>query len=137
MMTDSPATVRQPTARRDRSAEAKRRKADREERILGMLTAGTSMAEMARREGVTRRRMRAIVQEILSRRRSDETLSEFLVLQVARLNESLSASYSAMSGGNLRAVDQVVRIVRELDRYHGFPARPGAMAEPRRAWEKG
>ncbi len=83
------------------------------------------------REGVTRRRMRAIVQEILSRPRPDETPSEFATLQVVRLNEALRASYSAMSGGNLRAVDRVVRIVRELDRYHGFPARPGAMAKPR------
>ena len=32
-------------------------------------------------------------------------------------------SYSAMSGANLEAVDRVVRIVRELDRYHGFPGR--------------
>src|SRR5271165_1581535 len=135
-MSDSPATVAQPPARRDRSAEgrraAKRRKADREQRILRMLTAGASMAEIAMREGVTRRRMRAIVQEILSRPRPDETPSEFATLQVVRLNEALRASYSAMSGGNLRAVDRVVRIVRELDRYHGFPARPGAMAEPRR-----
>ena len=29
-------------------------------------------------------------------------------------------AYSAMSGQNLRAVDRVVKIVRELDRYHGF-----------------
>ncbi len=28
-----------------------------------------------------------------------------------------------MSGGNLGAVDRVVKIVRELDRYHGFTAR--------------
>jgi hypothetical protein len=27
-----------------------------------------------------------------------------------------------MSGGNLRAVDRVVKIIRELDRYHGFAA---------------
>ncbi len=34
-------------------------------------------------------------------------------------------SYSAMNGGNLKAVDRVVRIVRELDRYHGFSAPAG------------
>jgi hypothetical protein len=31
-------------------------------------------------------------------------------------------AYGAMSGLNLRAVDRVVKIVRELDRYHGFVA---------------
>src|SRR5271165_6940926 len=38
-----------------------------------------------------------------------------------------------MSGGNLQAVDRVVKIVRELDRYHGFVAaeRRLAASEPR------
>jgi hypothetical protein len=35
----------------------------------------------------------------------------------------LLVSYSAMGGANLKAVDRVVRIVRELDRYHGFSPR--------------
>jgi hypothetical protein len=39
---------------------------------------------------------------------------------VNRLNEALLVAYSAMSGANLHAVDRVVTIVRELDRYHGF-----------------
>jgi hypothetical protein len=33
-------------------------------------------------------------------------------------------AYSAMSNGNLHAVDHVLKIVRELDRYHGFGAHP-------------
>ncbi len=45
---------------------------------------------------------------------------EFLALQVGRLNEALVVAYGAMSGGNLQAVDRVVKIVRELDRYHGL-----------------
>ena len=31
-------------------------------------------------------------------------------------------SFGAMSGTNLQAVDRVVKIVREFDRYHGFVA---------------
>ncbi len=49
-------------------------------------------------------------------------------LQVSRLNEALLVTYSAMhtstAGTNFEAVDRVVRIVRELDRYHGFAAAP-------------
>ena len=50
----------------------------------------------------------------------------FVATQVSRLHEALLVSYSAMSGDNLQAVDRVVKIVRELDRYHGHepPARP-------------
>jgi len=65
--------------------------------------------------------MRALVQEILARR-APQPPAEFLALQVSRLNEALFVSYNAMSGLNLQAVDRVVKIVRELDRYHGFSA---------------
>ena len=41
---------------------------------------------------------------------------------MSRLNEALVVAYGAMSGGNLQAVDRVVKIVRELDRYNGFVA---------------
>jgi hypothetical protein len=64
--------------------------------------------------------------------------AEFLALQVSRLNEALLVSFSAMhtaaEGTNFEAVDRVVRIVRELDRYHGFAAdpRPREEAEARR-----
>ena len=54
--------------------------------------------------------------------------AEFLALQVSRLNEALLVSFSAMhepkEGTNFEAVDRVVKIVRELDRYHGFAAVP-------------
>ncbi len=52
-----------------------------------------------------------------------------VAIQLSRLNEALLVAYSAMSPTNLNAVDQVVKIVRELDRYGGaFAAewaRPG------------
>ena len=127
-MSVSPETVPEPAARRDRSVEARRaarhQKEDREARIVRMLTAGVSVAEIARREGVTQRRMRAIVQELLAERKPDATLSEFLALQVGRLGEALIVAHGAMSNGNMQAVDRVIKIVRELDRYHGFLPAP-------------
>ena len=114
-----------PAAARNRSIEARRAarqvKAGRDERIIGLLNRGVSIPEIADREGVTEKRMRALVAEILARR-MPEPPAEFLALQVSRLHEALKAAYDAMSGGNLRAVDRVVKIVRELDRYHGFVA---------------
>src|SRR5271157_3634265 len=114
-----------PAPVRDRSIEARRAarvaKAQREQRIVDLLNRGVSVAEIAAREKVTEKRMRALVSEILARR-MPEPPAEFLALQVSRLNEALLVAYGAMSGANLRAVDRVVRIVRELDRYHGFIA---------------
>jgi hypothetical protein len=77
------------------------------------------IAEVAAREGVTERAMRKYVRGLLARR-APQPPAEFLVLQVSRINEALLVAYSAMSGANLHAVDRVVTIVRELDRYRGF-----------------
>jgi hypothetical protein len=37
--------------------------------------------------------------------------------------------HNSVTGTNFEAVDRVVRIVRELDRYHGFAAVPRAREE--------
>ncbi len=120
-----------PAKPRNRSIEARCAarvdKAVRERRIVDDLNRGVSAAEIAAREGVTEKRMRAIVREILARR-MPEAPADYVALQLGRLNEALLVAYSAMSGANLRAVECVVRIVREMDRYHGFVAagRPAA-----------
>jgi hypothetical protein len=110
---------------RDRSVEARRAarraKASRERRIIESLTRGVSVAEIAEREDVGEKRMRALVRDILARR-TPEPRAQFLESQVNRLKEALHASFGAMSLSNLQAVDRVIKIVREFDRYHGFAA---------------
>ena len=121
----------------DRSIKARRaaRRArfERERLIVDCLNRGVSVAGIAQRIGVTEKRMRALVKEILARR-MPAAPEDFAALQVSRLNEALLVAYSAMSAENLRAVGLVVRIVRELDRYHGFVAfgrGPAASRAPR------
>ena len=70
---------------------------------------------------MTEKRMRALVKEILARR-TPAAPEDYAALQASRLNEALLVAYGAMSAENLKAVALVVRIVRELDRYHGFVA---------------
>jgi hypothetical protein len=86
-----------------------------------------SVTELAARQGVTLRRMQIFLREILARR-APSPPAEYLALQVNRLNEAMIVAYGSMAGGNLKAVDRVVRIVSEMDRYHGlFPRRaPGS-----------
>src|SRR5271157_1499398 len=136
-MSETPETA-SPAPSRDRSIQARRAarlvKARREQRIVSLLNRGVSIPEIAAREGVTEKRMRAVVRDILARR-MPEPPEEFLALQVSRLNEALLVAYGAMAGGNLQAVDRVVKIVREFDRYHGLfvsPERRSSASEPRR-----
>jgi hypothetical protein len=118
-------TVETAPPARDRSAEARRAarqaKASRERRIITSLNRGVSVAVIAEWEDVSEKRMRALVRDILARR-MPEPPAQFLAMQVSRLNEALRVSFDAMSGANFQAVDRVVKIVRELDRYHGFVA---------------
>ena len=95
--------------------------------MISLLNRGVSVPEIAAREGLSLKRMRNLVREILAER-MPQPPAEFLALQINRLNEALLVSYSAMhttqAGANFEAVDRVVRFVRELDRYHGFAAVP-------------
>ncbi len=100
----------------------------REQRIVDYLNRGVSVAEIAARVGVGEKRMRAIMREILARRMPAPP-EEFVAIQVGRLNDALPVAYSAMSPTNLKAVDQVVKIVRELDRYGGAFAAEWARPE--------
>jgi hypothetical protein len=101
----------------------------REQLIVDYLNRGVSVAEIAARVGLSEKRMRAVIREILARR-MPHAPEEFVAIQVSRLNEALRIAFSGMTGGNLKAVDRVVRIVRELDRYHGFAAAQRRRPEP-------
>ncbi len=106
------------------SRAARLAKFKREQLIVDFLNRGVSVAEIAAQIGVGEKRMRVVIREILARR-MPQPPEEFVAIQVSRLNEALLVAYGAMSGTNLRAVDQVVKIVRELDRYHGLSAVAG------------
>ena len=104
----------------------------REQLIVDYLNRGVSVAEIAARVGIGEKRMRAVIQEILARRMPAPP-EEFVAIQTSRLNEALLVAFSAMGPTNLKAVDQVVKIVRELDRYHGFAAAQRRLPEPPRS----
>ena len=119
--------TQEPAAPADPSSEARAARLatfKREQLVVDYLNCGVSVAEIAARVGVGEKRMRAIVREILARRMPHPP-EEFVAIQVSRLNEALLIAFNAMSGANLKAVDRVVKIVRELDRYHGFFPPPG------------
>ena len=129
-----------PAARCDPSTDAREAglaKFKREQLIVEYLNRGVSIAEIAAHVGVGEKRMRAVIRDPRTgirglARRMPAPPAEFVAIQVSRLNEAMLVAYSAMSGMNLKAVDRVVTIVRELDRYHGFVAAGRRRPEPLR-----
>jgi DNA-binding CsgD family transcriptional regulator len=126
-MNEAPDARSAPAPSRDRSPEARTaaqaKKAERQTRIIGLLNRGLSMAEIAAGERVSVNRMRKVVRGALERR-APKGPAEYVALQVNRLNEALliyfDSMYTSEFGANFKAIDSVVNIVREMDRYHGF-----------------
>jgi hypothetical protein len=83
-----------------------------------------SAAELARKEGVQVRRMQQVTRAIFAWPRGAMP-EDFVAFQMTRLQEALPVSYSALGGGNVKAVDRFVRIVRGLDRYRELTLRAG------------
>jgi hypothetical protein len=93
----------------------------RDARMIRALAAGAGIEDVAAQESISPKRARERVSLYLARRAADAP-AELLQLQIKRLSEAMTVAYAAMSGGNLKAVDRVVRITREFDRYYGFTA---------------
>jgi hypothetical protein len=122
--TEAPAPAAEPAAR----VAPRRKTADQRLRILERLTTGLSVAHIARVEKLTVRRVQQIIAAMLESREIDPPAG-FVQLQVARLSDAMVVSHTMMMEGDLRAVDRMIRLARELDRYHGFTQAP-APAEP-------
>jgi len=112
-----------------RRTRPRRATAERRLRILERLTAGASVAAVACAEGLTARRVRQIIAEALASRDVDPPAG-FIPLQIGRLNDAMTVAHAKMMEGDLQALDRVVTIVGELDRYHGFGQAETAAAPP-------
>jgi hypothetical protein len=110
-----PAALPPPSPR----ASARRASAERKLRILERLTAGVSVAHIANVEKLTGRRVRQIIAEMLAKREVDPPAG-FVQLQIARLSNAMQVAHTMMMEGDLQAMDRVIRLTGELDRYHGF-----------------
>jgi len=100
----------------------RRTSAERRLRILERLTCGLTVAHIARLENLTVHRIRQIIAGMLEKRELDPPAG-FAQLQIARLSEAMIVARTMMMEGDLQAMDRMIKLTGELDRYHGF-ARP-------------
>jgi hypothetical protein len=124
-----------------RRVAPRRATADRRLRILERLTTGLTVAHIAREEGLTVTRIRQILAAMLESREIDPPAG-FVQLQIARLSEAMIVARTMMMEGDLQAMDRLIKLTGELDRYHSFrkppvslppeASPPRRLAEPRR-----
>jgi hypothetical protein len=88
-------------------------------RILLALVAGEGVEAIAEKEGLSRKRIEAILRDEL-RRRWVAAAEDYARLQIVRL-EAMSAKLAPKTEkGDLPTVDRMLKILDRLDRYHGF-----------------
>ena len=73
--------------------------------------------------------MRQIIAEMLAKREVDPPAG-FVQLQIARLSDAMTVAHTMMMEGDLQAMDRLIRLAGELDRYHGFGRAAIAAAPP-------
>ena len=112
----------------------RRASAERRMRILERLTCGLTVAHIARLENLTVPRVRQIIAGMLEKRELDPRAG-FVQLQIARLSEAMIVARTMIMEGDLQAMDRMIELTRELDRYHGFAgaARPARTEQGRLA----
>ena len=135
-MSEAPASPAPTPAARIRSRSRserlarQRERATNDARLMNLLASGVSTAELALQDGVSLRRMRDRIAAMLARREAESPAS-FAPLQIARLGDAMKVAYSAMMDGDLKALDRVLRIARELERYCGpRPPEPQVLPPP-------
>jgi hypothetical protein len=106
-----------------RRVAPRRATADRRLRILERLTTGLTVSHIAREEGLTVTRIRQILADMLDSREIDPPAG-FVQIQIARLSEAMIVARTMMMEGDLQAMDRLIKLMRELDRYHGFGKAP-------------
>jgi hypothetical protein len=117
------------------------RTADRRLRILERLTTGLTVAHIAREEGLTMTRIRQILAAMLESRENPFT-DKISATADRPTQRSHDRGAHDDEEGDVCAMDRLIRLTGELDRYHGFgrptvslPAEgspPWRLAGPRR-----
>jgi hypothetical protein len=128
----SPALIRARNRKRRLRRETQRQNAARNARIFGNLVLGLTHGAIARHEYCSLRTVRQTIARELASRRIDPA-EDYAKLQIERLNGALAAAHGKMLDGDMAGLDRVLKVVAELDRYHGLgraPLSPPPLEKP-------
>jgi DNA-binding CsgD family transcriptional regulator len=105
----------------------------RREAYFDLLVSGYSIEQIASHMKKTPSTVRRAVGQALAKRRLDAP-EDYARLQVARLTKALRCADESLEEGDVRAIAPFLKVVRELNLYHGVnvgsaPPAPVAMPE--------
>ena len=102
--------------------ERREQKALRRKTVFELIASGYSYDQVATKLDLSVAAVRREVDRALAARDIDPP-QRYVGLQLARLNKALLVVDLAMEDGDLRSISALIKVMGELDRYHGLAAR--------------
>jgi hypothetical protein len=131
-MSDPSKPVSDRARRRALGKMQRERSIKRQEGYFDLLVSGYSIEQIATAMKKSPATVRRVVALALAKRRLDPP-EDYARLQVARLTKALRCADVSLEKGDVRAIAPFVKVVRELNLYHGINigvARPDPAALP-------
>jgi hypothetical protein len=129
---DTPSPPSQRARKRALGKLLRDRSIERRETYFDLLVSGYSIEQIASHTKTSASTVRRAVGQALAKRRL-EAPEDYARLQVARLTKALRCADVSLEEGDLKAIAPFVKVVRELNLYHGVhvgSARPASGALP-------
>ena len=101
----------------------------RREAYFDLLVSGYSIEQIASYTKKSPSAVRRAVGQTLAKRQFD-TPEDYARLQVARLTKALRCADVSLEEGDLKAIAPFLKVVRELNLYHGVNVGPARLASP-------
>jgi hypothetical protein len=98
--------------------------------LFDLVASGYSHERVAREMKVSVATVRREIDRVIAARQLDAP-EKYVHLQVARLNMALERVVNAVEADDIKAVEPLMKLVAQLDRYHGL-AGPGPLPPPAR-----
>src|SRR3984957_14493816 len=102
---------------------------ERREAYFDLLVSGYSIEQIASHTKTSPSAVRRAVAQALAKRQLDSP-EDYARLQVARLTKALRCADVSLEEGDLKAIAPFVKVVRELNLYHGVHVGSARLAPP-------
>jgi len=99
------------------------------ETYFDLLVSGYSVEQIASVTKMSPSAVRRAIGQALAKRQLDAP-EDYARLQVARLTKALRCADLSLEKGDLKAIAPFVKVVTELNRYHGVNVHPARLAPP-------
>ena len=101
----------------------------RREAYFDLLVSGYSVEQIASSAKKSPSAVRRVIGQALAKRRLDAP-EDYARVQVARLTKALRCADLSLEQGDLKAIAPFLKVVRELNLYHGVDVSPARLAHP-------